>query len=585
MKILLTTLNSKFIHTNLAIRYLKYFSKDLANIDVEEFTINNSIDYIIKEIYRKDPDVVAFSTYIWNVEDTLKICENIKKINPRIKILLGGPEVSYDSKEMMEKYNFIDFIIFGEGEITFRECVEHFFNKKELASIDGLVYREDNKIIKNKDRELILDLNIIPSPYSEINKAEYENRIVYYETSRGCPFNCEYCLSSTIKSLRYFDIDRVKTELRNLMLARVKQVKFVDRTFNANKSYALEVMQFIIDNDNDYTSFHFEVTAHLIDEDMLEFLSKVKKGLFQFEVGVQSTNEITLNEVGRCQDFERLSYVVKKINSFGNIHMHLDLIAGLPFEGYESFRNSFNMVFALGIDHLQLGFLKMLKGSGIRNKEVTHGYIYKNYPPYEVLGNKYLSFKELLKIKDIEEVLELYYNTDNFKLSVRYVINKYYKENPFLFFEELSHYYEEKGHFKSSQGRNSLYQILLDFYNETIGKEVELFKELLKYDYLYLSRTSTLPRFLEKIEVDDFKNRCHKFLQEEENIERYLPKFKGVAPKNIIKEVHFEMFSYEVLKLKEDIDTNAIRKTNTVIYIYKDKNDDFESTKTFEIQL
>lgn len=585
MKILLTTLNSKFVHTNLAIRYLNHFCKDLTSIQVEEYTINNSIDYILKEIYKKKVDLVAFSTYIWNVDDTLKICENLKKISPHIKILLGGPEVSYDSIETMKKYNFIDYIIYGEGEVTFRQLIEHLLGNKDIEDINGLVYKNKEDIIQNRPRDLIKDLNIIPSPYLNIDKSEYENKIVYYETSRGCPFDCEYCLSSTIKGLRYFDIERVKMELKNLIDASVKQVKFVDRTFNANKKYALEIMKFIMENDNGYTNFHFEVTAHLVDDEMLNFLSTCKEGLFQFEIGVQSTNAETLQEVGRVQDFERLSYVVNKVSSFKNIHQHLDLIAGLPYEDYESFRNSFNTVFNLDIEHLQLGFLKMLKGSGIRNKEKKHGYIYKEYTPYEVLGNKYMSYEEILKIKDIEEILELYYNSDNFNLSMKYIIKNYYENDPFRLFEDLSMFWEENGYFKVSQGKNQLYDILLRFYKLKIKDKFDLFREILKYDYISLGKTSSIPAFLEKLELDDFKNRCHKFLQEEENIEIFIPQYKNTPAKNIIKDVHFETFKYDILKLKENIYEDLQEDLNVILFMYNLDKKVFEKSKTFKVYI
>ncbi|CAH2212403.1 B12-binding domain-containing radical SAM protein [Tepidibacter aestuarii] len=583
MKILLTTLNSKFIHTNLAIRYLNSFCKDLADITVAEYTINNSVDYILKEIYKQKSDIVVFSTYIWNVDDTIKICKNLKKVSPHIKILLGGPEVSYDFEEFMKKYDCIDYIIYGEGELTFREFIEYSLGKKDIDNIDGLVYRKKDSIIVNEPRQLIHDLNIIPSPYENIDKKEYENRIVYYETSRGCPFNCQYCLSSTIKGLRFFDIDRVKMELKNLINANVKQVKFVDRTFNAKKEYALDIMKFIMENDNGFTNFHFEVTAHLIDDDMLEFLSKCSPGLFQFEIGVQSTNKKTLEEVGRTQNFESLSYVVNKISSFKNIHQHLDLIAGLPYENYESFRNSFNTVFNLDIEQLQLGFLKMLKGSGIRKNSEKHDYIFKDYTPYEVLGNKYMSYDEMLKIKDIEEVLEIYYNSNNFKLSMNYIIKKYYSEDAFKLFEDLSSYWEDNGYFKISQGKNQLYKILIDFYTDVIKVDVDIFKDVLKYDYISLGKVSSLPSMFDKMEVDDFKNRCHIFLKSEENVRKYTPKFENTPAKNIIKYVRFEPFNYDVSKLKENIHEKLDKDLNTILFVYDLDKKVFEKSNSYKV--
>ncbi|MCU9810745.1 B12-binding domain-containing radical SAM protein [Paraclostridium sp. AKS81] len=586
MKILLTTLNSKFIHTNLAIRYLKQMVKDIEDIDVDirEYTINNELDFILKDIYANNYDVILFSTYIWNVNDIVKICNNLKKVNKNVKIALGGPEVTYDSEESMKKYDFVDYILYGEGELVFRDFVKSLKGDIDIKDVNGIVYRNNGDIAKNKPMKDIENLDIIPSPYVDLNKAEYENRIVYYETSRGCPFNCQYCLSSTLQGLRYFSIDRVKSDLKALIDARVSQIKFIDRTFNANKKFAMEIMQFLMENDNDYTTYHFEVTAHLLTEDMLEFLKGCKEGLFQFEIGVQTTNEKVLEAVGRRDDFSKLSYVVQKIASYRNIHQHLDLIAGLPYEDYNSFENSFNDVFNLGIEHLQLGFLKMIKGTGIRNNADEHEFRYKDYPPYEVLYNKYITYNEILKLKDIEEILERYFNSKNFVLSMRYIIHNYYKESPFKFFEDFATYFDKNGYFNMSQGKNQLYKILLDFYTEKINKNIELFTEIIKYDYISLGKTSNVPGFMSKIEVEDFKNRCHLFLQNEENILKYIPRFENTPAKQIIKHVHFEPFKYDILKLKENIKADLEKKESIVLFVYDDKKV-FEKSKSYTVEI
>lgn len=586
MKILLTTLNSKFIHTNLAIRYLNQMVKDIEKVNVEmrEYTINNELDFILKDIYSNDYNVILFSTYIWNINDIVKICNNLKKVNKNIKIALGGPEVTYDSVESMKKYDFVDYILYGEGELIFRDFVKHLKGDMKIEDVNGLVYRNNGEIIKNKPRKDIPNLDIIPSPYINLNKEEYENRIVYYETSRGCPFNCQYCLSSTLQGLRYFSIDRVKRDLKALIDARVSQIKFIDRTFNANKKFAMEIMKFLMENDNDYTTYHFEVTAHLLTEDMLDFLKGCKEGLFQFEIGVQTTNEKVLDAVGRRDDFSKLSYVVQKIASYRNIHQHLDLIAGLPYEDYKSFEKSFNDVFNLGIEHLQLGFLKMIKGTGIRNSADIHGFKYKDYPPYEVLYNKYISYNEILKLKDIEEILERYFNSKNFVLSMRYIIHNYYKESPFKFFEDFATYFDENGYFNMSQGKNQLYKILLDFYIKNINKNIDLFTEILKYDYISLGKTSNIPYFMSKIDIEDFKNRCHLFLQNEENILKYIPRFENTPAKQIIKHVHFEPFKYDVLKLKENINLNLEEKQSIVLFVYDDKKV-FEKSKSYTVEI
>ena len=586
MKILLTTLNSKFIHTNLAIRYLNQMVKDIKDIDVDirEYTINNELDFILKDIYTNNYDVILFSTYIWNVNDIVKICNNLKKVRPDIKIALGGPEVTYDSEEAMKKYDFVDYILYGEGELIFRDFVKYLIGNMKIEDVDGMVYRKGDKVITNKPMGLLENLDLIPSPYENLDKKEYENRIVYYETSRGCPFNCQYCLSSAMEGLRYFSIDRVKKDLKALIDAKVSQIKFIDRTFNANKKFAMDIMRFLMENDNDYTTYHFEVTAHLLTDDMLEFLKDCKEGLFQFEIGVQSTNEKVLESVGRRDDFGKLSHVVQKIASFRNIHQHLDLIAGLPHEDYSSFENSFNDVFNLGIEHLQLGFLKMIKGTGIRNQADEHEFRYKDYPPYEVLYNKYISYNEILKLKDIEEILEKYFNSKNFVLSMRYIIHNYYKESPFKFFEEFATYFDDNGYFNASQGKNQLYKILLDFYIEKVNVDNELFKEIVKYDYISLGKTSNVPAFMDKVEVDDFKNRCHLFLQNEENILKYIPRFENTPAKQIIKYVHFEVFKYDILQLKEDITTKLQPKESIILFVYDDKKV-FEKSKSYTVEI
>jgi len=584
LKILLTTLNSKFIHTNLAIRYIKETIKDLADVEIREYTINNQLDYILKDIYLAGYDAVFFSTYIWNVYDIVKLCENLKKVNPKLIIGLGGPEVSYDSEDAMAKYKFVDYILRGEGEMVMRDLVKYFNGEMDIKDVDGVTYRCGDQVIKNKERELLKDLDLIPSPYENLNVKEYENRIVYYETSRGCPFNCQYCLSSAIKGLRYFSIDRVKRDLKKLIDAKVSQIKFIDRTFNANKKFAKEIMKFLMENDNGYTTYHFEVTAHLLDDDMLEFLKDCKEGLFQFEIGVQTTNQEALDAVGRRDDFEKLSHVVKTIESYQNIHQHLDLIAGLPYEGYDSFEKSFNDVFALQIEQLQLGFLKMIKGTGMRARAEEFEYEYKNYAPYEVLCNKFISYDEILKLKDIEDILERYYNSNNFSLSVKYIIENYYSESAFKFFEDFADYFNKMGYFHLAQGKNQLYSILADFYKEKVGENYDLFMEILKYDYVSLGKISSVPNIFNKLEVKDMKARVHEFLHNRENLEKYLPKHVDTPAKYILKYVHFECFKYDILKLKEDIHAKLDEQQTVILFVYDDIKV-FEKSRTYKVEL
>ncbi len=550
MEILIATLNSKYIHSNLAIRYLKGIVEDFKDIDISEFTINQSIDFITSEIYRKNKDLICFSVYIWNIKETLKVCEILKLIKPDIKIMLGGPEVSYDVKEAMEKYKYIDFIIFGEGEETFREFIMEIHKKeKDYKTIDGLAFREDGKIIINPERKLMKELGVIPSPYRK-STDEFKNKIVYYESSRGCPFGCKFCLSSTIRGVRYFPIERVKRDLRNLIEMGVKQVKFVDRTFNANKKYSREIMEFLIQEDPKDVNFHFEVTAHLLDDETLDFLKTVKEGLFQFEIGVQSTNEKTIDAIGRTTDFEILASVVRKIDSFNNIHQHLDLIGGLPYEDYNSFKKSFDDVYNLKPEKLQLGFLKLLKGSELRMDEEKYGYKYIDEPPYEVLESDFIPYRDILRLKDIENLVERYYNDGNFKNTLEFLIKNYF-ESPFEFYEKFSLYWNENGHHKLSHSKNKLYKILHKFIEEEDFDHIFIINNLLKYDYIFNNKKTNLPfKFEERKEAVSFN--IHEVLKDEKLLNSYLKNYQNIATKKLINKVNVVHFSLDILKLIEN---------------------------------
>lgn len=473
MKVLLTTLNTKYVHTNIALKYLYKTIKNNENIEAElrEFTINEPVDKIFRKIAIKNADVVAFSVYIWNIEQTLVICENLKQLHPNIKIILGGPEVTYCSKELLEKHDFIDYIIIGEGEETFSKLINGEINK-------CVSYRQNGDIIVGTIG-IVEDTNKIPCIAEEIVK-DYDGQIVYIETVRGCPYNCSYCLSSTIKGIRPFDMERVKRELLILMNAQVRLVKFVDRTFNYDKKRALEIWKFILEN-NISSEFHFEISAHLIDEEMLEFLKTVPKGVFRLEIGVQSTNEDTIKAINRKTDFKILSDVTKKIASFENIPMHLDLIAGLPYEGYERFKESFNDVYNLKPNELQLGFLKLLKGCQITYEKDKYNYKYTTTPPYEVLENDFISFNELMKLKMAEEMLDIYYNQDRYKNTLNMVVEKF--ETPFTFYYEISIYAKENGYMDRKISAEEWFDVLAKFYNEKGFVDFEIFIESLRKDH------------------------------------------------------------------------------------------------------
>lgn len=583
----MATLNSKFIHTNLAIRYIKKMIEGICSAEIEEYTINMDLNDILSDIYKRKPDVLILSTYIWNVDSGLKLSATLKDLLPDMKIVMGGPEVSFNCGEFMKKNESIDYIIHGEGEITAREFIEMMNSKMDMKNIDGLAYRKDGETIVNKSRTLIDDLDIIKSPYEDIDKDDYKNKIVYYETSRGCPFNCEYCLSAALKGIRFFSLDRVKSDIRNLIDSGVKQIKFIDRTFNIGSKRTIELINFLMDIDDGNINFHLEIAAHVMDDEVVEFLKKPRPGLFQFEIGVQSTNLDTLNEIGRYQDFKKLKSVVEKVNSYKNIHQHLDLIVGLPYEGYESFKRSFNDVFNLNIGHLQVGFLKVLKGSPLKEKVERHGIKYRKYPPYEVLETSYISFGEVQKIKQVEHLLETYWNSKNFAKSMKYLLSSFYKTNPFKMFEEISNYWSEKGLFDLSHNKNALYEIMMDFYGFNNFPDADLFRDYLRFDYLSLGKTSYVPDGLraETDKIEDFANRCHKFLQDEENIRELIPKYEGTPAKKIMKKVHFEVFNFNF----DEIETSgykAIDRQNSVyIFIYDLDRKIFSKSRSFKVTI
>jgi radical SAM superfamily enzyme YgiQ (UPF0313 family) len=553
-------------------------------LDIKEYTINHDMDYVLAEIYKGQHEIVCFSCYIWNIEQTLRIAKNLKKVNPKTKIILGGPEVSFDAKEVLDKSPFIDYIVIGEGEATFKSLLDYLVKGQgKLESIQGIAYRVNGDAIVTHERGLIKDLDRIPSPFTD-GLAEYDNRIIYYESSRGCPHNCRYCLSSTIEGVRFHSIDRVKKDMDIFLAAEVKQVKFVDRTFNAKKSHCLEIMKHLHEHDNGITNFHFEITADLLDDEILDFLSKVREGLFQFEVGVQTTYDITMEAIDRKVDFGRLSQTVKKISAYNNIHLHLDLIAGLPYETFERFKLSFAEVYDLKPEKLQLGFLKLLKGSGIRRDERLHDYIYRDEPPYEVLGNRYLTYIEMLKIKMMEEMVEHYYNTHGFDHGIEFILSRFY-ENAADFYLDLGAFWEDKGYHHTSHGRNAMYEILLAFYQEKKWEEIDYFRELLKLDYLKQGK-GTVPQFFQATDDGDFRNKVHQFLQSQENVAKYLPKFEGLSAKQIIKKVHFESFHYDILGRTEELGKGHIQKEPTVLlFDYELDYKVFSKSKVYKINL
>ncbi|WP_232695755.1 B12-binding domain-containing radical SAM protein [Brevibacillus daliensis] len=493
MKIVLTTLNAKFIHSSLALRLLRSYTKPhYPDIELVEYTINDLMINIVGDIYKRKPDLLAFSVYIWNIRETLDVISNIKKICPDIPIVLGGPEVSYDTDHWMRNHKDIDVIVMGEGEAAFLDLCNTYNEARQtgnpptLSNVEGIAYRDGERVRFSMQREQMKDLNVIPSPFED-NLDELTNRVVYYEASRGCPFRCQYCLSSLEKGVRYFEIDRVKTELKRLIDHGVKTIKFIDRTFNINKQYAMEIFQFLIDNHNG-TIFQFEITADILKPDVVDFLAEnAPPGIFRFEIGVQSTNDETNRIVERRQNFEKLSYTVKKIKESGKIVQHLDLIAGLPEEDYQSFRNTFNDVFALRPEELQLGFLKMLRGTGVRMRAQDHGYVYMDQAPYEILGNNVLPFEDMRRIRRTEDILEKYWNDHRMDETLEWILPRHF-ESAFDFFQEFGNYWEAQGWGRLGHQLEDLYTRLDKFLEAKGVSNKEHALSMMKYDYLRQQR-------------------------------------------------------------------------------------------------
>ena len=507
MKFLLTAINAKYIHSNLAVYSLRAAALAAApasdkhepfSVELAEFTINQRTEEILRDIFLRKPDVLLFSCYIWNIVYVRELAENCKKIMPEVPVWLGGPEVSYDAERFLRENPAADGILCGEGEETFRLLAECYAagqaDTEHLAEIPGLVFREPvesaARPIRVNTPAPLPDLSALPFPYGEL--AEFENRIIYYESSRGCPFSCSYCLSSIEKSVRFRDIEKVCRELQFFLDRRVPQVKFVDRTFNCRKSHAMAVWSYILEHDNGITNFHFEIEAELLDEEELALLERMRPGLVQLEIGVQSANRETLKAVRRSTDLEQLRSVVERIRDGKNIHQHLDLIAGLPFEDYESFGHSFDQVFALKPEQLQLGFLKVLKGAPMYEEARKYGIAYRSQPPYEVLFTPWLPFSDILRLKMIEEMVEIYYNSHQFGMTLGQLIPRF--SSAFAFFEQLALYYErhQEGQ-KSSRVRK--YELLLGFASEHFPEDEDRYRELLTIDYYLRERAKARPSF------------------------------------------------------------------------------------------
>lgn len=571
--ILLIGINAKFIHSNLAIYSLKTYADTYytqrpcgCHLGIAEYTINQPEDSILADLYLQKPDVAAFSCYIWNWGIIKNLLCELPKILPETKLWLGGPEVSFDADKIISAFPQLAGIMAGEGEETFLELLKHYWeNTLPLNAIKGIVTKEGFTGIRN-----LVNINNLPFLYNAESGtlARFQNRILYYESQRGCPFCCAYCLSSIDKKVRLRDMDTVKAELKFFLDQKVQQVKFIDRTFNCNKKHSISIWSFLKENDNGVTNFHFEIAADLLDDEQLEIIQDMRPGFIQLEIGVQSTNETTLRAINRQTNIARLRENVAKIRGFQNIHIHLDLIAGLPYEDYSSFAASFNDVYAMHPDQLQLGFLKVLKGSPIEQQALEYGIVYSANPPYEVLYTKWLSYADMLKLKKIEEMTELYYNSNQFCHTLPVLAHEF--PSPFQMYEALAGFYQEKGYFTNAPSRTYRYQALLEFACLAAPEKRQLFTELLLFDLYVRENLKSRPAFAPENTID--KDMLRRFFETESNEHTYLKNYGGYKSIQLLRMTHVEQFTYPVW-LENPIECAALLDTPAyILFDYENRS-------------
>ncbi len=569
MRVLLIAVNAKYIHSNPAVYSLRAYAQAAlgdqpeVGIEIAEYTINQNTENILADIYRHRPDIAAFSCYIWNWNTIQELLPELPKLLPDTKLWLGGPEVSFHAEKILAQYTQLTGIMVGEGEETFTQLVRFYHAPKgQLQDIPGLVLPQG----RTQPRELT-DMSKLPFLYEDLGK--FQNRIIYYESQRGCPFRCAYCLSAIDKSVRLRDIETVKKELQYFLDHKVSQVKFIDRTFNCNAAHALTIWRYLLENDNGVTNFHFEIAADLMTEDELEVLKQMRPGLIQLEIGVQSTNEQTLHAINRYMSLEHLRQVVDKIHSFHNIHQHLDLIAGLPYEDYDSFVTSFNDVYAMRPQQLQLGFLKVLKGSPIEEKAEEYGIVYNSRPPYEVLYSRWIPYDDVLRLKGIEEMVELYYNSCQFTHTLP-VLEKEFS-SPFALYEALSQYYEEKGYYINTPARAYRYQVLLEFAQQKAPARSELYAQLLTFDMYLRENLKSRPAFaLCWQQGEEEKEQVRAFYRQEAQTPQYLTGYEGYQPQQLMKMTHIEYFTYPVWQ--QNMKTTQMSQKTAILFDYQKRD-------------
>lgn len=563
MKILLTAINAKYIHSNLAIYNLKAYqetygkTKDVT-IVLGEYTINQLVDEIIQDIFLQKPDILAISCYIWNIEYVKLIVTEIHKLYPNMPIWLGGPEASYDGAKLLEQMEELTGIVYGEGEETFTDLVEYYAwgyrehgkisadyenlcdekeggDCKSLDEILGLIYRDKTGTVHVNQPRQTIDLSTVPFVYEDVDA--FQNKIIYYESSRGCPFSCSYCLSSVDKKLRFRNTKLVEEEIGKFLAHKVKQVKFVDRTFNCNHKHAMAIWTYIKEHDNGITNFHFEVAADLLKEEEIALIGTMRKGLIQLEIGVQSTNIDTIKEIRRVMDFNQVSHVVNQVKEAGNIQQHLDLIVGLPHETKEIFARSFDEVYRLEPEELQLGFLKVLKGSYMYEQRNAYGLVYQSKPPYEILYNNWVSYEDVLELKAIEEMVEVYYNSGQFPNTMKALKERY--PSGFQMFAHMAEHYEYQGHNGKKHTRLARFEILHHFLSLVDEDRMELYKDTLLRDLYLRENAKARPGFAKEYNID--KELVRRFFKWEEVNRTTLKHYEDFDARQMSKMTHVEI--------------------------------------------
>ncbi len=550
MNALLLAINSKYIHTNLAVRYLKEYARQhgIVNVDFAEYTINQHLPFIIDQVYRMRPPVLLLSCYIWNIEMMLDFAAEYKLVAPETLIVAGGPEVSYNSRQILEDNPAIDMVISGEGEKPFVQLMEHLKGDRAVEEVRSLTYRCGKEIIENEWED---EISLAELPFAYMDLADLDHKILYFETIRGCPFRCSYCLSSIIKNVRYMPLEQAYAYLQIFLDAKVPQVKFVDRTFNCKKEHAMGIWKYLAEHDNGVTNFHFELTAHLIDEEMIAFLSTVRQGLFQFEIGVQSTNEDTIKEIRRSTSTEKLLDICRRIDSAKNIHLHLDLIAGLPYEDINSFGHSFDQVMSIRPQQMQMGFLKILKGSLMAEKANDYGMTISRKSPFQVYSTKWLSYDEMMILKDMEEMVETYYNSGLYSRTIIWILDR--EPSAYAFFRDMGQYYVKNNFHLKSQSPEEKWTILRDFFLSRHDKEelVSIFDELALYDICRHSKPKKLPEWLSFQRNFQHRSSINAFFDLPETIPTLLPEYANEKePKKVQKMAHLQVFALDPISLE-----------------------------------